>query len=85
MYIRILKTYGFSFNIAWNKIFQPCKYHGNIFKEDAKLEEILKYKNDSIDSYFMRLSRKKYVTKRNLNRIIAKPLIKRLERILKKW
>lgn len=84
LFIRILKTYGFSFNILWNKIFQPCKYTGNIFKQDQKLEEILKYQNDSVDSYFMRLTRKKDVVKRKINRFFAKPTIKKLERSLNK-
>jgi len=85
LFIRILKTYGFSFNIILNKLFQPCKYNVNIFIENQKLEDILNYQNDSIDSYFMRLSRKKYVTKRRFSKIIAKPLVKKLERSLNKW
>lgn len=76
--IRILETYGYSLNRFWNTLFKPYSYHGNIFKEDKNLEELLKYQNDSIDSYFMRI--KRTTKKRNINRLIAIPLKKKLER-----
>lgn len=78
LYLRILDTYGYSRNITWNYIFKPYKYSGYIFKEDKKLEELLNYQNDSIDSYFMRL--KRTCGKRRIPRILAKPLKKKYER-----
>jgi nucleoside-diphosphate-sugar epimerase len=76
--LKILNTYGYSANIIWNKLFNPYKYDGNIYKKDKKLTEMLGYQNDSIDSYFMRLSRT--TKKRNLARLIAVPKKRKLER-----
>lgn len=76
--IKILDIYGYTFNRIWNYIFKPYKYQGNIFKEDKNLIELLQYQNDSIDSYFMRIKRTN--KNRSINRIIAKPFKKKLER-----
>ncbi len=80
--IKIYNTYGISFSLFWNKLFNPYKYHGNIFKEDKKIKNFLKNQNDSIDSYFQNL--KEISSKRKINRIMARPLRKKLERSLKK-
>lgn len=77
LYKYILDTYGYSFDILWNKLFNTYTYSGNIYKQDKKLEELLKYQNDSVASYFMRLKRS--VRNRNIQKLFAKPLIKRLE------
>jgi hypothetical protein len=77
---KILNTYGYSVNIIWNKLFNPYKYDGNIYKKDKKLNEILNYQNDSIDSYFMRLGR--YTKNRKLARLIGFYKKKKLERTL---
>lgn len=76
--IKILDNYGFSSNIIWNKFFNPYNYSGNIFKNDKKLNEMLNYQNDSIDSYFMRLKRN--TKKIKFGKIIGKISKKKLER-----
>lgn len=82
LYMRLLEVHGYSFNILWNKLFNPFTYEGHIYKEDKKLEELLKYQNDSIDSYIMRLVRTTH--KRNISCLLAKPLKRKLERSIEK-
>lgn len=78
--IKIYEVYGFSFSEIKLKIFNSCKYSGNIFKEDQKLLAELNYQNDSIDSYFMRLQREEPRLRRKLRQILATFPKKRLER-----
>jgi dTDP-4-dehydrorhamnose reductase len=80
LYIYILKIYGLSFNFLTSKLINTFSYPGNIYKEDKNLNQELKYQNDSIDSYMMRLKRNKIIKMRNLKRLMAKPFIKVLER-----
>lgn len=76
--INILKYYGLSWKYIRSRLFNLKDYHGFIYKDGDKLENILSFRNDSISSYFMRQKRK--IKNRKLNIILAKPLIKFLER-----
>lgn len=82
LYLKYLEIYGVSKSFFWNKVFQPYKYRGNVFKQDKNLEKMLNYQNDSIDSYFLRLKRE--LTGRKIQRFLAKPFKKSLERSMKK-
>ena len=75
LYNRILRIYGYSINILWNN---THTYLGNIYKSDKALEEMLKYQNDSIDSYLMRLKRN--TRNRTLAKIFAIPTLRKIER-----
>ena len=80
--IYILENYGYSFNILKNKIFKSYLYNGNIYKTDKKIDKLLNYQNDSVESYFMRLKRN--TPNRAIIRLISSPLKKRLERSVTK-
>ena len=62
----ILKYYGLSFSYVLNKIFIPKTYVSPFLKGSSKSNELLEYKNDSLDSYFMRLKRNSKNRKANL-------------------
>lgn len=70
----ILKIYGISFKYIINKLFIPKNYYGYIYEDSNDLEAILKFRNDSVSSYLMRLKRrtKKRVLARFIGNIIVK-------------
>ena len=73
---KILENYGLTFSIIWSLLFNPYEYHGNIFKEDKKIIN----KEDSLEQYFATLKE----SSKNINRFLAKPLKRKIERSLKK-
>ncbi len=74
---KIYDYYGFSFRMLWNRFLNSYTYVGNTFKEDKKLNELLHYQNDSIDSFFERVQAE---NKRLLHPKISQYLKKRIER-----
>ena len=80
--LKVLTYYGYTFQMLWNKIFNTFLYHGNIFKTDKKITQLLNYQNNSIDSYFEEL--KENYSKNILRILISKPLKWKLERSVKK-
>ena len=72
--ISILKYYGISWKFIRSRLFNYKDFHGFIYKDGDKLEEVLHFRNDSISSYFMRQKRK--YKNRKFNIIMAKSLIK---------
>ncbi|MBO5095907.1 MAG: NAD(P)-dependent oxidoreductase [Bacilli bacterium] len=72
--INILKYYGLSWRFIRSRLFNHKDFHGFIYKDSDKLENILHFRNDSILSYFMRQKRKH--KNRKFNIIMAKPLLK---------
>ncbi len=81
--IYLLDTCGYKHHEIQDTIFNPYKYNGHIFKEDKKMNELLHYQNDTIESYKMRL--KKNNKHHYIARLLAKPQKIRLERKRKKW
>ena len=71
----ILKIYGISKKYINNKVFVDKNFYSYYFKDSDKLEDILSYRNDSIQSYFMRAKRK--VKYRSLQKYIGKIFIKK--------
>lgn len=54
----ILKTFGLSSKYLKTKMFIDKNFYSYIYKDSNKLDEILSFRNDSIDSYFLRAKRK---------------------------
>ena len=54
----ILKYHGISFKYILSTIFEEKNYYSPVLSNSEKSNEILKYKNDSIESYYMRLKRR---------------------------
>ncbi len=80
--INILKYYGISWKFIRARLFNYKDFHGFIYRDSDKLENILHFRNDSIDSYFMRQKRKH--KNRKFNIIMAKPLLALLYKEVKK-
>lgn len=76
--INILKYYGLSWKFIKSRLFSLKDFHGFIYKDSDKLEDILHFRNDSIMSYFMRQKRKN--KNREFNIFIGVPLLKILEK-----
>lgn len=71
---KIIEIYGLSFKYVFSRLFLEKNYYSPACKDRDDLNEIINYRNDSFAEYYNRLrSRSK---KRNINRILAKPLIK---------
>lgn len=71
--ISILKIRGLNFKYLWSLLFLEKNFYGNIYADSGKIENILKYQNDSIASYLMQI--KRHSNKRSINRFLAKPFI----------
>ncbi len=76
--IKLLEIKGFSFDIVWNKLFNPVDYSGNIFRVDKKLDEILLYKSGNIREYFDSLKLK--YNPNIIKKLLAKVYIRKLEK-----
>jgi nucleoside-diphosphate-sugar epimerase len=69
----ILKIRGLSFQYIWSLLFLEKNMYGNTFADSNKLENILHFQSESLESYFMKLKRNsKY---RWINKLLAKPFI----------
>ena len=67
----ILKIHGMNFKYIWAKIFLDKVFYGNTYNDSKKINDILNYQSQSIDSYFMYLKRNDKF--RGVNRLLAKP------------
>lgn len=76
--INILKYHGFSFNYLLITLFVAKNYTSSILLDSDKANEILNYRNDSMQSYLMRQKRRS--KKRKLAIFFAKPIIWILKR-----
>ena len=54
----ILKNFGLSSKYVKTKLFINKSFYSYVYKDSNKLDEILTFRNDSIDSYFLRQKRK---------------------------
>ena len=54
----MLKYYGLTSKYLKTKLFIDKNFYSYIYKDSNKLDDILTYRNDSIDSYFLRTKRK---------------------------
>ena len=70
----ILKYHGISFKYILSTIFEEKNYYSPVLSNSEKSNEILKYKNDSIESYYMRLKRRS--RKRKINILIGRIILK---------
>ena len=76
--INILKYYGISWKFIKSRLFNIKEFHGFIYKDSDKLDNILHFRNDSMSSYFMRQKRK--YKNRSFNIFVSKPLLMLLEK-----
>lgn len=69
----ILKYRGLSFSFLFNKLFVEKKYVSPVTTDKDDLEEIIGYRNDTIQSYYNRIKRQN--KNRKLAKILAKPFL----------
>lgn len=66
---KIYKYHGISRQLIFNKLFVEKNYKSPILKDSKESNDLLKYRNDSIDSYFMRQKRRS--KKRNISKLFG--------------
>ncbi|MBR1413990.1 MAG: NAD(P)-dependent oxidoreductase [Bacilli bacterium] len=71
--IKILKSYGVNMHYIYSLIFLEKNYNVGFYSDTDKLIKKLKFKDDNIDLYFIRLKRRS--KKRLIQKILAKPII----------
>ena len=71
----ILKNFGLTSKYVKTKLFIDKNFYSYKFKDSNKLDEILSFRNDSIDSYFLRSKRKS--KNYYLRKLIGKLFIKK--------
>lgn len=71
--INILQIRGISFEYLWALLFLDKDFYGHEYKDSEKIENILHYQSESLESYYM--SQKRTNKNRFLNVILAKPFI----------
>lgn len=69
----ILKYRGLSFSFLFNKLFVEKNYVSPVTADKDDLEEIIGYRNDTIQSYYNRIKRQN--KNRKLAKILAKPFL----------
>lgn len=69
----ILKYRGLSFSFLFNKLFVEKNYVSPVTTDKDDLEEIISYRNDTIQSYYNRIKRQN--KNRKLAKILAKPFL----------
>lgn len=74
----ILKTRGTNFKYVWSSLFLDKVFHGNTYSDSKKINDILNYQSQSIDSYFMYLKRNTRF--RGVHKVLAKPSIWKINR-----
>ncbi|MBQ6841519.1 MAG: NAD(P)-dependent oxidoreductase [Bacilli bacterium] len=74
----ILKYHGLSFNYLLTSMFIPKNYTSPVLLDSDKSNEILNYRNDSLQSYLMRQKRRS--RNRKASKVLAKPFIWFLKR-----
>ena len=67
----ILETRGLSFNYLWSLLFLEKNFYGNTYSDSEKIQKILDYQSESLESYFMELKRKG--GPRIIQRFLAEP------------
>lgn len=70
----ILKYHGISFKYILEKLFLDEYFYSPVLKDSEKFNDILEYKNDSIESYYMKLKRRS--KNRKINIFFGKILLK---------
>jgi len=79
--INILKYHGISFNYLLTMIFIAKNYTSPVLLDSDKANEILNFRNDSVQSYLMRQKRRSH--KRKVAIVFGKPFIWLLQRKVK--
>jgi len=77
--INTLDIYGLSLKYLLTLLFLDKNFYTHIYEDSNKLDEILEFQSDSLESYYMRLKRSS--KKRKIARILAKPIIFVLRKI----
>ena len=67
----ILEIRGLSFKYLWSLIFMEKNFYGNTYSDSEKIQKILDYQSESLESYFMELKRKG--GQRIIHRFLAEP------------
>lgn len=78
----IYKYYGVGFNYFFTRLFAPKYLNGFVYSDGNELDDILHFRNDSIESFIMR--NKRSYKNRAFNILLAKPLIYKLKKELEK-
>lgn len=76
--LNIMKYHGLSIKFLMAKLFVPKNYNSPVLLDSDDANKLLNYRNDSLDSYFMRQKRRSH--KRKIAILMAKPYVKYLER-----
>ena len=71
--INILKNYGISMKFLLTRLFLEKNYRTPVLTDSDYLENIIHYRNDSLNSYYKRLYNRG--RKRIIERLLAKPMI----------
>lgn len=71
---KMLQNFGLSGKYIKTKLFIDKNFNSYIFKDSDKLDEILSFRNDSIDSFFLRRKRnaKKYYIRKFFGKLFIK-------------
>lgn len=72
----LFKINGLSFRCLLNRLFVEKDYYSPVTSDKDDLEEIIKYRNDSLATYFRR--QKSRVGNRKIAKFLAKPFIKKV-------
>ena len=67
----ILEIRGLSFKYLWSLLFLEKNFYGNTYSDSEKINKILDYQSESLESYFMELKRKGRA--RIIPRFLAEP------------
>ncbi|MDE5539390.1 MAG: NAD(P)-dependent oxidoreductase [Bacilli bacterium] len=69
----VLNIYGFSFRYLGILLFVDKNFYSHVYEDSDELEDILEFRSDSLDSFYMRLKRE--VRWRFIPRLFAKPFV----------
>ena len=79
--INILKYHGLSWNVVLTNFFGIKNFTSPVLKDSNASNKILNYRNDSLESYYMRQKRRS--NKRKVQILLAKPWVWLLQRKIK--
>jgi nucleoside-diphosphate-sugar epimerase len=69
----ILRYEGISIKYIFTRLFLDNNYRSPILSDSDKLDDIIHYRNDSLDKYYKRL--KKHGKNKRIRKLLAKPII----------
>lgn len=78
--IKILKTYGISFKYILAFFLADKNFYSNYYDDSDELEKILMFRKDSLAVYYNYLDEKYSGIRRFIPRLLAKPIVKIIEK-----